>query len=69
MLPFLWVAELSPTSATSFSQQQYTQTVPQQLLLGTGFLCPNNPLNMHAFMHEKLLKYALQYAHKNYTKY
>jgi hypothetical protein len=25
---------------------------------GTGFLCPNNPLNMHALMLEKLQKYA-----------
>jgi hypothetical protein len=26
--------------------------------LETGFSCPNNPLNMYAFMHEKLPKYA-----------
>jgi hypothetical protein len=30
-LPFLWVTELSPTSATSFSQQQITTTKPQRL--------------------------------------
>jgi hypothetical protein len=28
--PFLWVPELSPASATSFSQQQLTRTEPQQ---------------------------------------
>jgi hypothetical protein len=28
------------------------------LSLGAGFSCPNNPLNLHAFMHEKLPKYA-----------
>jgi hypothetical protein len=28
--PFLWVPELSPASATSFSQQQFTTTEPQQ---------------------------------------
>jgi hypothetical protein len=27
-------------------------------LLGTGFLCPDNPLSMYAFMHEKPSKYA-----------
>jgi hypothetical protein len=27
-------------------------------LVGTGFLCPNNPSNMYAFMHERLPKYA-----------
>jgi hypothetical protein len=30
MLPFLWVPELSPASATSFSQQQPTTTEPQR---------------------------------------
>jgi hypothetical protein len=30
MFPFLWVPELSPASATSFSQQQLTTTEPQQ---------------------------------------
>jgi hypothetical protein len=28
--PLLWVPELSPASATSFSQQQLTTTEPQQ---------------------------------------
>jgi hypothetical protein len=28
--PFLWVPELSPVSATSFSQQQLTTTEPMQ---------------------------------------
>jgi hypothetical protein len=29
--PFLWVPELSPASATSFSHQQLTTTEPQRL--------------------------------------
>jgi hypothetical protein len=33
-------------------------TVAPGLSLGIGFLCPNNLLNMYAFMHEKLPKYA-----------
>jgi hypothetical protein len=28
--PFLWIPELSPATATSFSQQQLTMTVPQR---------------------------------------
>jgi hypothetical protein len=31
----------------------------------TGFLCSNNPLNMYAFMHEKLPKMHVKYAHKS----
>jgi hypothetical protein len=30
IISFLWVSQLSPASATSFSQQQLTTTVPQQ---------------------------------------
>jgi hypothetical protein len=29
MFPFLWIPELSPATATSFSQQQLTMTEPQ----------------------------------------
>jgi hypothetical protein len=40
------------------------------LLLGTGFLYPNNPLNMYAFMQEKLPEYVRKImTFKVHTKY
>jgi hypothetical protein len=34
------------------------------LSVGTGFLCPNNHLNMYAFMHEYLPKHAHKSSYK-----
>jgi hypothetical protein len=40
MFPFLWVPELSPASATSFSQQQLITNEPQQFFNCKSYLFP-----------------------------